>query len=1149
MRIGVLGALALTVVFAACSQDSGQLEVQVVTGLVPGAEFASVETYLASRSAAGFETRIDSVEAVAHFGNDFAHGRRVAAFNPRSGEYLVRVVLRRRDGSVLVSQATAVSFLSDYVLRVHITRDCVGVVCPGAGGSELIACLNGQCVDPRCDDQHRAYCPSVYFCHATSECRPSAACAVSECDEGICTETSAPNACEDSEWCEPKLGCTSLIEEPSDGPTCGTICGRTTSECRASYWNCDGAAPVCTPLLSLAPGTECGEESVCDLVGACVSCVSGNGCSVGCARGVIGCSTGAPVCNLVLPTVSLSPTSMCLDVGSCVDGMPCTTNGVCDGDGICRLGSGVPGLIITPTTGLITSEAGGTAIVTVRLAARPGSTVVLAIGSTDTTEGTVAPNTLIFTSATWNDAQSFTITGVDDAITDGDRPYAIHFEVASLDAAYAAVVTADLSVTNTDDETPGITVTPTSGLITSEAGGTATFQIVLNTQPTDDVTISLSSTNEDEGTVSPASVVFTSLNWSAARTITVTGVDDSVVDGDVAFLITTSAAVSADPNYDNYDASDVSVTNHDNDVRGFAVTPIMGLITTEGGGTDTFNIVLTAQPTASVSVSLMSSNTIEGTVSPASVTFTTTNWSTPQTVTVTGVDDAVLDGDIAYTIVTGNAASADADYNGLAVADVSVTNRGVIRYVKASNTGAGDELGFAIALSADGNTLAVAAPTEASNATGIDGNQADNSAANSGAVYIFTRTGSAWTQQAYIKASNTDATDFFGYSVSLTSDGNTLAVGAPYEASNATGINGNQSNNAGYAGAAYVFTRTGSVWTQQAYIKSSNTEGFDWFGYPLTLSADGTTLAVASAWEDSNATGINGNQANNSATNAGAVYVFVRTGSVWTQQAYVKASNISLYSGFGNGLGLSSDGNTLAVGATGESSNATGIDGNQLNNFASAAGAAYVFTRAGSVWSQQVYIKASNAEASDYFGWCLALSSDGNTLAVGAYRERSNATGIDGDQADNSADNAGAAYLFTRAGSVWSQQAYVKASNTGMDDSFGYSVALSSDGDTLAVGAYQEASNATRIGGNQVDNSAVGSGAVYVFSRTGSVWMQKAYAKALSTGAIGFGYSVALSSDGNTLAAGAPSESSNATGVDGSPADHSAAGAGAVYVY
>ena len=194
----------------------------------------------------------------------------------------------------------------------------------------------------------------------------------------------------------------------------------------------------------------------------------------------------------------------------------------------------------------------------------------------------------------------------------------------------------------------------------------------------------------------------------------------------------------------------------------------------------------------------------------------------------------------------------------------------------------------------------------------------------------------------------------------------------------------------------------------------------------------------------------------NSSIYAGAVYVFSRSGTTWTQQAYVKASNTEAGDQFGYSVSLSSDGNTLAVGAKHEDSNATGIiDTNQDDDTKSAAGAVYVFSRSGTTWTQQAYVKASNTEANDDFGYSVSLSSDGNTLAVGAQRESSNATGIGGDEDDNSAPFAGAVYVFSRSGTTWTQQAYVKASNTEKIDHFGASVSLSSDGNTLAVGAYR----------------------------------------------------------------------------------------------
>ena len=216
--------------------------------------------------------------------------------------------------------------------------------------------------------------------------------------------------------------------------------------------------------------------------------------------------------------------------------------------------------------------------------------------------------------------------------------------------------------------------------------------------------------------------------------------------------------------------------------------------------------------------------------------------------------------------------------------------------------------------------------------------------------------------------------------------------------------------------------------------------------------------------------------------------MFVRDGvGAWTQQAYVKASNTNGNDWFGQSVALAGDGDTLVVGAYGEDSDTLGINGYQLGNFAMDAGAAYVFVRDGAgVWWQQAFVKASNTAASDSFGMRVAISSDGDTVAVGAIQEDSNATGIGGNQASNAASGAGAAYVFERNGmGAWSQAAYVKATNTGSFDYFGYAVALSGYGNVLAVGSIFEAGSAMGIGGNEADKGTASAGAAYTFVREG----------------------------------------------------------------
>jgi hypothetical protein len=402
--------------------------------------------------------------------------------------------------------------------------------------------------------------------------------------------------------------------------------------------------------------------------------------------------------------------------------------------------------------------------------------------------------------------------------------------------------------------------------------------------------------------------------------------------------------------------------------------------------------------------------------------------------------------------------------------------------IKASNPDDSDRFGAAIAISADGNLLAVGASYESSSATGIDGNQADNSAGLSGAAYVFVRQGTAWQQEAYIKASNTDPVDQFGHSIALSGDGTTLAVGAIGEDSSSTGTSGVQTDNsAESSGAVYVFTRTGTTWAQQAYLKQSNTAPSNQFGTCVALSFDGSTLAVGARYESSSARGIDGNQQNSGATSSGAVYVFARADTTWTQQAYVKASNTGFAANFGYALALSADGDSLAVAAPFENSPATGIDGDQLATSAQNSGAVYVFGRLVSTWSQRAYVKASNTEALDEFGVTLATTATGTQLVVGAHQEDSAATGFDGNQADNSAINSGAAYLFERSSGVWLQRHYLKARVVDPGDQFGAQIEISADGKTLAIAAPSDASAGAGVDADPTDNSMVNAGAVHVY--------------------------------------------------------------------
>jgi trimeric autotransporter adhesin len=472
-----------------------------------------------------------------------------------------------------------------------------------------------------------------------------------------------------------------------------------------------------------------------------------------------------------------------------------------------------------------------------------------------------------------------------------------------------------------------------------------------------------------------------------------------------------------------------------------------------------------------------------------------------------------------------------------------------IGYVKASNTNAGDVFGTSVALSADGSTMIVGAPSEDSAAHTVDGDQSDNTGLESGAAYVFVRDGLRWSQQAYLKASTTLGGEQFGKQVAISADGNTVAIGALGETSKR-----GSTELALDSGAAFVFTRSDGSWSEQAMLKSSNSEADDQVGWSVALSADGNTLAVGALGEDSDTRGVAAGTslANEAAQDSGAAYVFERANDVWTEQAYVKASNTGAGDLFGWSVALSADGTTLAVSARGEASSARGTssdDSEQADDSAAFSGAVYLFVREQSTWKQQAYLKASNTDQADSFGTALALSAGGDTLAVSAINEQSLATGVDGDQADNSESVCGAVYVFVRHDASWQQQAYIKASNTADHAQFGRALTLSSTGDLLAVGAPGEDGAGSGINSDQVDEDSR-RGAAYLFLRRAERWSQSAYLKASNSGVLdAFGGALALSADGGTLAVSAPQERSLATGVGGDQLDDSGGYCGALYLY
>lgn len=353
-----------------------------------------------------------------------------------------------------------------------------------------------------------------------------------------------------------------------------------------------------------------------------------------------------------------------------------------------------PGFFVMPTKGLETNESGGQAFFTVVLNSAPSADVVIALSSSDASVGTVAPSSLTFTTDNWRAPQTVAITGVDDDVAGGDRPYEIAVgPLTSTDERFVSLPSQTVSVRNLDNDNAGVMVVLSTGidpsdtkrLRTSENGESATFTLALNKEPLNDVTIPIT-TSSSEGTVNPIALTFTKLNWQAPQTVTVVGGDnDSVADGNQPYQIALGPVASDDPAYGALTSADlpaVNVINIDNDTANFAVTLLSGvdpndasqLQTTEKGTKASFSVVLTSKPQAPVHFELSSTNTNEGTISPGVLDFTGANWNVAQVVTITGVGDDAKDGNVVYAVRISAPTTDDPGYQKLQSTDVKVVN-------------------------------------------------------------------------------------------------------------------------------------------------------------------------------------------------------------------------------------------------------------------------------------------------------------------------------------------------------------------------------------------------------------------------------------------------------------------------------------------
>jgi hypothetical protein len=382
----------------------------------------------------------------------------------------------------------------------------------------------------------------------------------------------------------------------------------------------------------------------------------------------------------------------------------------------------------------------------------------------------------------------------------------------------------------------------------------------------------------------------------------------------------------------------------------------------------------------------------------------------------------------------------------------------------------GDYFGYSVSLSLDGNTALVGAAGD-----DVDGKR------DQGSAYVYIRSGNGWVQQAHLLASDGAEGDWLGQAVSLSADGNTALIGAPFKQVGSNAVQG----------AAYVYTRVGNIWTEQAKLTAFGGAVEDRFGYAVTLSADGNTAFVGVPQGDVDTN-----------INQGSVYIYTQTGNTWLMHLQFFAVDGASNDGFGHTLSLSDDGNTLAVGAYQDN---VGANSDQ--------GSVYIYRLNGNVWPQQAKLTAADGAVNDWFGYAVSLNSDGTRVIVSAYLDDTNGN-----------NNQGSAYIFTRSGNTWTQEAKLLADDGAVEDYFGRAVSITGDGNRVVVTAHLN-----DVGLNEYQGSA------YLYTRSGNSWtQQQEFAAPDSAAEDSFGSAADMSADGKTVIIGVNSDDIGDNMVQGS---------------
>ncbi|MCZ8239299.1 MAG: hypothetical protein O9346_16915 [Leptospiraceae bacterium] len=337
----------------------------------------------------------------------------------------------------------------------------------------------------------------------------------------------------------------------------------------------------------------------------------------------------------------------------------------------------IAGISVTPLSSVVTSEAGSFQNISVVLNSKPTSNVSFPIIVSDSTEVSASTGVIHFTPSNWNTIQVIALTGLDDSSIDGDVSYLVQLgSSTSADPIYSGMSSGTINGINLDNDTAGIIVNTASlaPLLTSESGGAISYSIRLSSQPNANVTLSVFSLSPSEGQPSVSTLTFTNLNWNTNQSLVVTGQDDFDIDGDKAYTIQIFVSSSVDTHYSSLLPVSLGFINIDNDSAGFIFQNHISKSTSEDGTNTSFQMKLRSRPTANVTIHLLSSDTSEGVVSPSSLTFTPTNWNSFRTVTITSVNESLIDGDQHYEIQFPSVLSSDANYDSLSVGSVPVVN-------------------------------------------------------------------------------------------------------------------------------------------------------------------------------------------------------------------------------------------------------------------------------------------------------------------------------------------------------------------------------------------------------------------------------------------------------------------------------------------